>query len=1004
MIDPVHFTPLGASKRRAIDNTFKSEALFLSVRLSSRVSTLRDSCLLHANTDLLVGRPSMHPAWQRAITTLQSELSISERLAASLLHAAQTGDSPNPDRPQAENAVLLFHERRRDLLVSLELLLSTLSDSTVLQTLDASAQSYLVQYASELVTSSASEAGPSTSSSASASWTKQVLSELDNQWKAVHKLQTGNTRPAVGDYSGGPTAQFGEAIRAVQIQAHREERIALATLLYYAAAARLLSQDDILSLVRWCAAQKDQAAQDTIAPTLTAIFAVFDGSFFEPDVLLHLASDEQQIHHRTSAADLFSMSFGALLGNSRFLRDLHSFIKTAANWKNTSHRAVQLAWGLFLIQLHKYQPSLLSEAGVPSADGDVDNSVMDAIKNGVFTFCADSLLAFKKPSDPYEELGWSAGTKEELGSGGSGGGEDITLVRVDPSLQGLVTQRLDGIVEALFSYALRTLGRVKRLEQDERDAKMLTTSRAAGSTPTRRRSRSFSRTSTTATGENQAQTSQYEHRHGMEALCTLLATLYRDAPDAALKYWVHDADSAAADYHQPRTTAARTLNLMRWIGEFQDFANMPRTFFDMLGSLATGPHSALYAFEMLAQNSVSGRGGASLPCSWAALFQALSYYGSLRPQDGAAELPPEEITLLKSFLRLLRIVASSSARACSLLYDNQQYKPVTTLFTFIASGTAIDLKAAALEAVAAFTQPASKVDGPGMVAMSHEIAKRAWYILEGSQFLPTIAQRDARGIVVRPEAMREGIVRDLEELEANFKVYSATTAFVNLLISMLGGTSDLETISLGTTGGSGSSNIGSDVDSVAAISTIPSNLGAPYRSPSEGINAYTRFVIDEVLLRAGSRGYRVPNERWRVTERCLAYIERCLASLSFDRFIELAASGGRIESAGVQQLLAHPGFDILIRILGGSALLAELLNLASTDVEVLDDEVNCSNARLQSVLRTLRIFARIFTLQPPFIEVVLPSLLWVSFSLAAERCYWCTTEANWSSGHLCACA
>jgi nuclear pore complex protein Nup205 len=635
---------------------------------------------------------------------------------------------------------------------------------------------------------------------------------------------------------------------------------------------------------------------------------------------------------------------------------LHSFITTRVNWKashasdpNPIQPVVQLAWCLFLIQAFRYRPSLINETKI--WENVIEDCIIDAIHASALDVCANSLLRFKKPADPFEELGWTAGTRDETSAA-------FAMAEVDLDFQDAAISRVDCLVESLITNASSILRKVRHREEDILMASSL--GRTSG-TPSRRRLSSSTR------GE-QPNNSQTEQRHDIEALFSLIATLYRDAPDAALKYWIED-DSAELGGGDAGHRHSRLSAFLRWASDCR-VPSMTRSFFDMLGSLATGPQSATYAFEFLAQNGNGGSDvhGSGQLCSWSSLFDALIFYGTQRSaQEGPTEIPPEEVALLKSFLRLLRIVVSSSAVARAALYDNQRYRPVATLFSLIAQPIPIDLKAALLEGVTAFTKPAHRDEGAGMVSLGVEIARRTWMTLENSQILSTIPQTDGRGVVMKVQPT-SGIVLELEQVEAPSRVYPATTAFVTLLVSLLGGSVGLQSttdVSLAL----------SSMESASTARTIPDNLGSPHRSPAEGISAYTRYVVDEVFLKAQMREYRNVGERWRVTERCLAYIERCLLGLNFDAFLKTPTSSQVGPQGTMQQLLVDPGFDLLMRLLGGGNLLDAIFDLASVELETLDDTSAASTTFVTCVLQALRILQRLFTLQAPFLEVVIPALL-----------------------------
>lgn len=850
--------------------------------------------------------------------TLQSQLGISERLAGSVLLAVLNDHRPRPGRPTAENAVILYYEERRDLLRCLELLLSIASDSDLLASLEGNVAALIVSFTNDLVSYEDPRDG---------SWTKKILKEIDNQQKAMEDIRNG-VQPTPSTSTSGPQARFNDDINNLRIESHREERRLLATILYHASAARLLPKGDILALIRWTASVKEPSNDKALPVALSAILVILDP---------------------TSLASL-----DTLVSDAKFITDLHSFITTKVNWKS-SHGAevspiqslVQLAWCLFLINAFRHRVALINETKI--WENVIEDGIIDAIHSGALDFCGNSFLRFKKPVDPFEELGWSAGTREELSS-------FQQCPPVDPSFQPIILRRVDSLMETFIVNASSVLRKVRHREEDVLLAASL--GRASG-TPGRRRALSASRRGSDIA--SQPTNVSAEQRHDVESLFALIATLYRDSSDAALKYWLDgdDEDSDAQHRH------SRLSSFLRWAADCR-VPSMQQAFFDMLGSLASGPRSAALAFEFLAQNSSSDTSSSSL-CSWNSLFDALAFYGSPKNHGGPTEIPPEEVLLLKSFLRVLRVITENSPLARASLYDNQRYKPVSTLFTLIVQPIPIDLKAALLEAVAAFAKVSASNEGSGMAALGTEISKRTWIILEGSQILPTIPQRDTRGVISRGQANPTGgIGLELEQVETPSKVYPATTAFVNLLVALLGTSS-------GVAGATDAASGLASLEASSSVRAIPDNLGSPHRDPSYGIDAYTRFVVDDVLLKCDSREYKSPEEHWRVTERCLAYIEASLATINFSPLITM--DGNASPASAVQRIVIHPGFDVLVRLLSGSRLLDKVFKLASVELDELDNEDITGPVALMCLVRTLRIILRVFAVQTAFIEVVIPIIL-----------------------------
>lgn len=795
-----------------------------------------------------------------------------------------------------------------------------MNDADFLATADAHITNVLTSAVNELVTYEDAKDG---------SWTKKVLKEMDNQQKALEDIKSGNV-PS-GPSTSGPQARFNDDINNLRVSAHKEERRLLATILYRAAAAQLLLKSDILAVARWTASIKETTTDNTLPVCLTTLLAIMDAS--SPQTLENLTSEP------------------------KFISDFHSFITTKVNWKPSQaseispiQPLVQLAWCLFLINAFRYKPSLINETRI--SETVIEDSIIDAIHSGALDFCGNSLLQFKKPVDPFEELGWSAGTRDELAG-------VQKCADVDPTFEPSVLEEVDALIESFIVNASSILRKVRHREEDV----LLATSLGRNTgTPTRRRALSASRR---GEAQSQATSSVAEQRHDIESLFALIATLYRDSSDAALKYWLEGEDGDPEAQHRH----SRLSSFLRWAADCR-VHSMQQAFFEMLGSLASGPRSATLAFEFLSQNAASDISSNST-CSWTSLFEALSFYGSQRHQDGPTEIPPDEVVLLKSFLRVLRIVAENSPLARASLYDNQKYKPVTTLFNLIVQPIPIDLKAALLDAVSAFAKTAQPEEGSGMVALGTEIAKRTWIILEGSQILPTIPRRDARGMLIRasaPEA-QGGISLELEQVETPSKVYPTTTSFIHLLVSLLGS-------SAGNDEAMTPSSASANMEVSNASRAIPDNLGAPHRDPAQGIDAYTRFVVDEVLLRADTRDYKSTEEKWRVTERCLAYLEACLSTVNFGTLLTLGdVDGSGSGQTSLLRITAHPGFDVLVRLLTGTRLLEKVFQLCSTDLEIVDNENVCSVMALHCMLRALRIVIRVFAIQTAFIDVVIPTLL-----------------------------
>jgi nuclear pore complex protein Nup205 len=539
---------------------------------------------------------------------------------------------------------------------------------------------------------------------------------------------------------------------------------------------------------------------------------------------------------------------------------------------------------------------------------------------------------------------------------------------VDPWFQDYVVEQVELLVVEVITNRISILRKLRNREED-----VVSTSHRGGGL---RSSRGL-----------EQQTAP--PRHDLEAFFLLIATIYRANPDGGLKFWEEtssqDPSSSSSAVSNP--TNSRLSAFLRWGSECRP-PGMMRAYYEMVAALSSGPLSATHAFEFLSLNG--SQSSSSSNCSWTALFGALEFYLTNLPDrpleagpnaEGVmGELPPEEVPLLRSFIRLLRQVVAFSDVARATLYDNQRHRPIATLFALTGRSVPIELKASLLNAIEAFSRPGG--------SFGVDVARRTWAALEQSQILPTWASaegRDARGgagfasrslggaggaLMRGPEplTLEGGIFTELEEIEAPNQVYPESTAFVQLLNTLIHSPSTGEPIRRGI-----------ELDT----NTIPDNLGAPNRAP--GIDPYVKFVIDDVLLKTGSREFADPKERWKVTDVALSFVEKSLAAFDLGPFLAWAASGARHQTSPLSQLVLHPGFDLLSRILNGGPLLEFILTIVTAGHDSIRNNLAGTPLFTRCMLRCLRIIRRTLDLQAPFLEVAIPALAESSVHIPQEK-------------------
>lgn len=614
-----------------------------------------------------------------------------------------------------------------------------------------------------------------------------------------------------------------------------------------------------------------------------------------------------------------------LISDRNFITSLNTLI-TTKEWQVQPLKAtVLLQWTLLLVAGTRFLPNF--EADTEIYEEQVENMVVKAVEGGVWAFLGRGVLSYKWDAELEKIWGTVGADVKEVGAS------------VGAWFQEYVTNQIEALVVAFIT---RMSSVLRKMRNREEDAIFLP----------RRGGRPGAR------GEEQP----VEIRHDLEALFLLITTIYRDAPDGGLKFWT---DTASDSSSAVAGGGSRLTTFIRWGTECRAHG-LKTSFYEMIASLSTGPQCAAYAFEFLSLNggleSSPNEQGPTSAVSWSNLFNALSYYSTqqqTRPgeNDGPGEIPPEEIQQLLAFIRVLRQVVAYSDVARATLYDNQRHRPIATLFALLAQPIQIELKASLLGALAAFCRPGG--------TFGVDVARRTWTALEQSQILPTMAMAQAGaqalgrtvGANAKVPSVGGGILTELEEVEVPNQMFPGSTAFVDLLNALIYTPTPSTPLRRGL-----------EVD----CHTIPDNLGAPYRAP--GIEPYIHFVIEDMLLKIGEREYMDPKERWSITSKCLTFVENCLVSYDLGPFLASAAVSGQQSMAALTQLVIHPGFDILLRILSGSKLLASILTIVNAGLDALTSNLAGTPLFATCLLRCMRILHRTLELQAPFLEVIVPSL------------------------------
>ncbi|WFD31220.1 hypothetical protein MSPP1_002254 [Malassezia sp. CBS 17886] len=664
-------------------------------------------------------------------------------------------------------------------------------------------------------------------------------------------------------------------------------------------------------------------ADDVSAPPLyllTALLAALDTT---PDA----AAARLAAH---ASAQLYTHE--QLAGDDAFLRAFHVRV-VREEWACEGMRlVVALRWSLFLLEAMQYSAALAPQLGVSldsvhalaaaalaggpgggrggEADGDETGAQGELARKGEGRGEADAantsalmylllrVLAFRQPLS--DALNTHSGTS----------------VTLDAGFQEYVLQQALHLVLGVTTTLLPLLRKLQRAEEDAAFVS-LRTARPGAVAPAR--------------------------RYDIEALFDLIALICAGRAEAGLAFWV------ARDHRMSR--------FLVWAVDTRE-PGQQRALLHMLAALAAGEQCAGHAHALLESDG----GGERRLFTWARLFEWMGHYVEMYQHTGGpdAVMPPDEMVLLLTFVRLLAAVVRSSAAARDSLYLNSQYAPIASLFALYACPVPVDLKAGLLDALTAF---APRTPSAGVCA---RIAAELWQRLEQSG---TVVSFRASG----ERAPLGPAVYDLESVEAAHYRYPGTTALVRFLEHVLP--------SMGT---------GAAADALVAQArrrAAPRALPAPPAAHAP-CAPYVAFVVDDVFLKASSRVYAEPAERWAVSAVCLDFIDHCLATFPVDMLRDTGAETLRDMGAEtLRALVRHPGFDLLHRLLGATPLLRELFFFLHPDANSAGFEaVNADSAHAagftHTVCVTLRILLRVFHLQHVFLHVLLPALIEAGGALA----------------------
>ncbi|CAD6893111.1 unnamed protein product [Tilletia controversa] len=608
-----------------------------------------------------------------------------------------------------------------------------------------------------------------------------------------------------------------------------------------------------------------------------------------------------------------------LFSDKGFVTTAHAEI-TQKPWKHPDVKnVVLLAWAQVLALALPRSTALKAELGAkhsdPSALAQSAITAGDATTAlGAFAFLQTSVLSFRQ-----KVLDVLDGEYETAGDADAYAGD---MDKIDAALGDTIGQDFQlEVLERVKAFCISTvdsfLPLLRKLQRIEEDA-------------------AYSTTRITQRPGSEAA----ERRHDIQALFDVIATVCRNRPDSGLRFCL--------------TPEGRTSRFLNWALDVRDFGH-EIGLFNMLISISAGPESA-----WIVHSIVLGAAGPSTDgrlTSWPRLFDWIQHYiDTFIAQPSMSRLsqqllPENEAALLKSFLALLRNVVYYSEAALTAIYESQDFHALPRLFMLAQQRVPLQLRAALFDALAAFARPNH--------ACADAVTTDLWTLLNSSHTVPAIGTR----VQISGQY---SIIEDLAVAESSEHTYPATTSFIRLLTALI------QPFASGNSNGRGKTG-------TRPLSISESLAKRTEVTRSQDLTPYIEFVVSTVFLRHSDRDFRLHTERWRLVATCLQFMQECLRTFSLEGLFTVNNAGveGAQNPQVLKQLIAHPGFEVMRRLLQDPKLGKEVLSILNPSpipgYEAVDQHRAQTIFFAHSVRASMKILIQALRLQSAFLELLLPA-------------------------------
>jgi len=857
-------------------------------------------------------RKKINDTFMKHTLFLSDQLNINEHVAACLIYAGKSS-MVKFDNNEVDSAITLYHMERGYLLECFVQLAMIARNANVDTTLRETCYTYIASLIQESISVDSSNKAKIGTLPVKILLTIERLQKQIDSIESTGALEGAQPTAASGSQPG--FGKLGQEITKLRLKRLRDERIDLARVLYHIAALVGLDAEECIELVK--SLQVRTPTTDIGHYLLMCFFAATNMNYDTPGNTLN--------RQETLCQDIkFHTQMDQTLQNE--------------TWNSAYIRAsVAVQWSLCLITAVRRHKDL--EAALPFKDDRVEQTVMNAVADHVFKYLGRDLLSFQCDKD--------RATEKSSGSKSTGGNTTNARshIEVCEGFRDAFIYEIEAMSLSFIHIMSRILQQLK-LDEEDADIPMYQVGSAK-----------------TAIVPNETNQSS---RHDLEDFVVLLSNVYRNRPEAGLKFW------------PPNDNGLH--NFIKWVSEVRVVGTV-RAVYELLAALATGEKCALQTFHFFSAEGTTANPSAQSLFSWPKLFAAINFYIPLLSnynKDSPATLPLEEEQVLGAFLNVLRQVILYSEVARNFFWENENFAALSALINLLGCPTTPALRAALYNCIAAFCTAKDGSDNTTAIRCSLQI----WQVLEDSGVLTTKKQRQAlemqqrqqqqvnTGLLGQPTQLfglpgtlpnstirvsgshqEGGMIYDISQ-ECKLGTYPETLAFVNLLRSLIHGAPK---------------TVGHLPELISISPSIPDRLGAATRSP--GTEPYVSLVIDEIFLPASTRKYNYPTEKWKVIEACLALFEKSL--LTFDlETLNTSPTMGMSTDNILLAFISHPGFEILKRLLSGSKFTVEIFKIVENGIQAVHNNTFGTKYFTKCIEHCLSIISHTLKVQNTFCNVL----------------------------------